>query len=98
MPHSLFLSLFSFPQSVGPMPVRGIDHGGCRSPSALARFFFSFAPFFLSCGSSCHRTLDRLVLSHLGNWGQSWRHGENKKDRHTGFGWTKSERNVSQKR
>jgi hypothetical protein len=81
------------------MPVRGIDHGGMQvAIGSSAVFFFFFRAFFLSCGSSCHRTLDRLVLSHLGNWGQSWRHGENKKDRHTGLGCTKSERNVSQKR
>jgi hypothetical protein len=93
MPHLLFLSLFSFPQSVGPMPVRGIDHGGRRLPSALACFLaFALFFFFWSCSSSCHHTMDRLVLSHLGIWGQSWRHGENKKDRHTGLGCTKSER------
>jgi hypothetical protein len=57
MPRSLFLSLFSFPQSVGPMPVRGIDHGGMQvAIGSSAVFFFSFALFF------CHAVLVAIAL------------------------------------
>lgn len=85
------------------MPVRGIDHGGCKLPSALAREKFFLFFFFFFCGNVVLVAITLwmaygVVLSHLGNWGQSWRHGENKKDRYTGWGCTKSERNMSQNR